>query len=146
VQKHLQILTACESISSGRSSREVKDLDINNIIRNLYHYSGSVGMENVDNYEPIGLVALVGYYDSSLLSLANKLAIALATGNTCLIIPHKDTPLSAFMFLDICIQSGVPAGVINLICSDSQDLLHWLASEPRIACLTFDGKLQVQYT
>lgn len=142
VQKHLTILTACESVTSGRTSREVKDLDITNIIRVLYHYAGAVSLDD-ENYEPVGQVAILGYVDSSLLSLVNKLAIALVTGNTCLIVPHKDTPLSAYMFLDICIQSGVPAGVINLICSDKADLVKWISADARINAVSFDGRLQV---
>ena len=118
VQKHLTILTSCESVSSGRSSREVKDLDITNVIKALYYYSGSVSFDNA-NYEPVGTIAICGYYDSSLLSLVSKLAPALASGNTCLVLPHKLNPLSAYMFVDICVQSGLPAGVANLIQSGS---------------------------
>ncbi len=122
VQKHLQILVSCESVTSGRSSREIKDLDIANIVKTLYYYSGSISFDEFNNdYESIGVVAIISYYDNSLLSLINKIAPALATGNTVLIVPHKLNPLSTYMFLDICSQSGVPAGVINLV-ANGKDL------------------------
>ena len=96
----MQILTQCESINGGRTSREVKDLDVANIIKTLYYYAGSVSFKStLADYEACGVVALVGYYDSSLLSLVGKLAPALASGNTCLIVPHKLTALSSYMFL-----------------------------------------------
>ena len=144
IQKNIQILTLCESMPSGRSSREVKDLDIANIIKSLYYYAGSVSFKSsLADYEPLGVVALLGYYDSSLLSLVTKLAAALASGNTCLIVPHKLTALSAYMFLDICIQSGVPAGVINLVTSDQDDIFNWISSDSKINCVSFDGKTSV---
>lgn len=63
------------------------------------------------------MVAIANYWDSAFLSLVNKLGAALAAGNTVIVLPHRLTPLSAFMLNDICIQSGVPKGVINLVTS-----------------------------
>jgi acyl-CoA reductase-like NAD-dependent aldehyde dehydrogenase len=73
--------------------------------------------EQFEEYVPLGVVAFNCFYDSSLLSLVSKLAPALATGNTCLVLANKLCPLSAFMFCDICTQSGLPAGVLNVIAS-----------------------------
>jgi len=144
IQKHMQILTLCESIVSGRTTREVKDLDIANIIKSLYYYAGSVSYKSqLNDYEPLGVVALVGYYDSSLLSLVPKLAAALATGNCVLVVPHKLNALSAYMFMDICVQSGVPAGVLNLVVSDQDDIYKWVSSNPKINCISFDGRANV---
>ena len=86
------------------------------IIKTLYYYSGSTSLER-NGYDPLGVVGIIGYYDSSLLYLVNKIAPALATGNCCVVVPHKLSPLSAYMFLDICVQSGLPAGVLNLVVS-----------------------------
>jgi aldehyde dehydrogenase (NAD+) len=118
VQKNVQILIACESVCSGRTSREIKDLDIASVIKTLYYYAGSVGNSlDFDTYESLGVVAICGYFDSPLLSIINKIAAALATGNTCVVVPHKLTPLSTYLFLEICAQSGLPKGVVNLIAS-----------------------------
>jgi acyl-CoA reductase-like NAD-dependent aldehyde dehydrogenase len=121
MQKHLQILTLCESFASGRTSREVKDLDVAAAIRTLYYFAGSTALltdsDNSTYHSPLGVVAIVGYYDSSLFSIVNKLAACLAAGNTCLLIPHKLSPLGAFMLAEICAQSAIPPGVVNLIAS-----------------------------
>ena len=120
MQKNLQILISCESVNSGRTSREIKDLDMAQLVKTLYYYSGAIGGHDsldLTSYEQLGVVAICGYNDSPLLSLVSKLAAALATGNCCIIVPHKLTPLSAYLFLEICMQSGVPNGVINLIVS-----------------------------
>ncbi|RNA25037.1 Aldehyde dehydrogenase family 16 member A1 [Brachionus plicatilis] len=140
VQKHLNILVACESVCSGRTSREVKDLDIAQVIKTLYYYAGSSALLDLQDYSPVGTVAIFGYSDSSLLSLVNKLAAALVSGNTCLIIPHKLNPLSAFMFVDIAAESGLPSGVINVVTCQSNEIYNLVSSDSRIGCICFDGK------
>ena len=132
---------------SGRTSREVKDLDIATLIKTFYYYAGNVGLHHNDtDYEshvPLGVVAIAGYYDSPLLSIGTKLAAALATGNTCLVVPHKLTPISAYMLLNICVQSGVPSGVVNLIASNSDDIYKQIAADPSINCVCYDGRVQL---
>jgi aldehyde dehydrogenase (NAD+) len=118
VQKNLQMLVTCEAINSGRSSREVKDLDVASVIKSLYYYAGSVGLEDSQlEFESLGLVTICNYYDNSLLSLVSKLAPALVAGNVVIVLPHHLNPLSTFMFADICQESGIPPGVINIVLS-----------------------------
>lgn len=140
IQKNPALLIACESVNGGRSSREVKDLDIANIIKTFYYYAGSVGSSNYDDYSPLGTVAICGHHDSSLLSIAGKLASALATGNSTILIPSKLTPLSAFLLVEVCVQSGVPSGVVNLIASESENIYGLIAASSSVNCITFDGK------
>ena len=125
IQKHLQIVVLVEALNSGRTTREVKDLDVAQIVKLLYYYAGSCAFSNnaqISSSEALGVVAIAGYWDSALLSLVAKLAAALAAGNTCIIVPHKLTPLSAFMLADICKQSGVPNGVINVVASGKRKI------------------------
>ena len=76
-------MTACESVNSGRTSREVKDLDVAAVIRTLYYYAGTVGSAaDFESNESLGVVAIIGYFDSPLLSIVSKWAAALAAGNT----------------------------------------------------------------
>jgi aldehyde dehydrogenase (NAD+) len=109
-----------EALNSGRTTREVKDLDVAQIVKSLYYYGGSCGFsdnEHIKLNEALGVVAIANYWDSALLSLVSKLGAALAAGNTCVIVPHKLAPLSAFLLADICKQSGLPNGVINIVMS-----------------------------
>jgi aldehyde dehydrogenase (NAD+) len=147
VQKHLQLLTACESLQTGRTSREIKDCDIAALIRTLYYYSGGVVNANelMESYEPIGVVAIIGHFDSPLLSMIGKRAAALVTGNTCLLVPNSLSPLSCYMFIDLCVQSGLPNGCVNLVVSDNDEILKFISTDPRIDCVTFDGNLTVNY-
>ena len=161
-------MTACESLNTGRTSREVKDLDLASVIKTLYYYAGAVGSSaDFDSYEPLGVVAIVGYFDSPLLSAVGKLAAALAAGNTCLLVPNSLTPLSSYLLVDLCVQSGVPSGVVNLIATSmrififhiinfiidyvdfftiskaNDEIIKRISRDPRIDCVSFDGKLSV---
>jgi aldehyde dehydrogenase (NAD+) len=141
IQKNPSILIACESLNSGRTSREVKDLDVAAIVKTFYYYAGSVGsLHEIDltKYSPLGVVAVCGHFDSPLLSICGKIAAALATGNTCVVIPHKLTPLSAYLLAEICLQSGIPQGVVNVISSGSDEIYRCIATG--VDCITFDGK------
>lgn len=120
------------------------------MIKTLYHFAGACALDSSRSNEcnkPVGLVGVAGHYDSALASLVNKVAPALAAGNVCLIASHPATSLSAFLFAEICEQSGVPAGVVSVLVGNDSDggsqLLNWFASEPKIAALAFDGRLTV---
>jgi len=111
-------------VNTGRTSREVKDLDVAAVIKTLYYYAGAVGSSaDFDSHEPLGVVAIVGYFDSPLLSVVGKLAAALVAGNACLLVPNSLTPLSSYLLVELCIQSGVPFGVVNLIVTSMRILL-----------------------
>ena len=98
-------------------------------------------VENIESYTPLGVVAICGYHDSPLLSIINKLAAALATGNCCVLVPHKLTPLSTYLLAELCAQSGVPSGVVNVIASESNDIYNLIATSAD--CVAFDGKTNV---
>jgi len=117
-------------------------LDINAIIKTFYYYAGAVAsFSDRANYDSIGVVAICGYHDSPLLSIVNKLAAALATGNCCVLVPHKLTPLSTYLLAELCVQSGVPSGVVNVVASSSDDIYNLITTNAD--CITFDGKISV---
>jgi aldehyde dehydrogenase (NAD+) len=134
-----------EALNSGRTTREVKDLDVAQVVKILYYYAGSCSFsDQLKSHEAVGVVAIASYWDSALLTLVSKLAASLAAGNTCVIIPHRLSPLSAFMLADICKQSGVPNGVINVITSDNDSIYKQISSHPLIDCVSFDGSINVK--
>ena len=114
------------------------------MIKTFYYFAGSVSNSTeLESYDPIGVVAICGYYDSPLLSVATKLAAALATGNSCVLIPHYLTPFSAYLLAEICAQSGVPKGVVSVISSSNNNVYDFVASNPLVNCVTYDGKTNV---
>ncbi|GFR62211.1 aldehyde dehydrogenase family 16 member A1-like [Elysia marginata] len=74
---------------------------------------------------------------SPLVQLAQRVAPALAAGNTVVIMPSSHTRLSALLFADICAQAGLPAGVVNVVTGSNPGLL---ASHPMVDVVTLAGK------
>ena len=77
-----------------------------------------------------------------LLSLARYVAPALAMGNTVVVKPARETPLSALLFAEICAGAGLPPGVINVITGDSA-FEEQLALSPAVKKVVFTGTTEV---
>ena len=67
-----------------------------------------------------GVAAQVIPWNFPLLMLAWKIAPALAMGNTVVIKPAEYTSLSAMLFAEICLEAGLPRGVVNIIIGDGK--------------------------
>jgi phenylacetaldehyde dehydrogenase len=65
--------------------------------------------------EPVGVCAQIVPWNFPILMAAWKIAPALATGNTVVLKPAEQTPLSALMLGEILVEAGVPAGVVNIV-------------------------------
>lgn len=73
---------------------------------------------NILNYtlrEPVGVCAQIVPWNGPLTSAAWKIAPALATGNTVILKPAEQTPLSSVRFGELLLEAGVPAGVVNIV-------------------------------
>jgi len=74
--------------------------------------------------------------------LAWKVAPALATGNTVVLKPAETTPLTALLFAQVCIDAGLPAGVVNIVTGDGKTGAA-LVSHPGIDKIAFTGSTEV---
>ena len=66
-------------------------------------------------YRPVGVCGQIIPWNFPLLMLAWKIAPALAAGNTVVLKPAEQTPLTALAFAEICREVGLPAGVVNIV-------------------------------
>ncbi|WP_204017716.1 aldehyde dehydrogenase family protein [Sphaerimonospora thailandensis] len=104
-----------------------------------------VSLPNVMNYtrrEPVGVCALITPWNFPLMILAWKLAPALACGNTVVIKPAEQTPLTALKLMELCEQAGIPAGVVNLL-TGGPDVGAALVSHPGVDKVSFTGSTEV---
>lgn len=65
--------------------------------------------------EPIGVCALIIPWNFPFMTASWKIAPALACGNTVIVKPAEQTPLSTVRLIELAIEAGVPAGVVNLL-------------------------------
>jgi aldehyde dehydrogenase (NAD+) len=117
LQKHARLTAVLETLDNGKPIRESRDADIPLAIRHFYHHAGWAKLQDQEfpNHRPVGVAAQIIPWNFPLLMLAWKVAPAIAMGNAIVIKPAEQTPLTAMFFAQLCHESGVPAGVVNII-------------------------------
>ncbi|WP_213881633.1 aldehyde dehydrogenase family protein [Pseudomonas sp. dw_358] len=89
--------------------------------------------------EACGVVGLIVPWNFPMVTTAWKLAPALAAGCSVVLKPSEVTPLAELALARIIAEAGLPAGVFNLVCGSGVDVGAPLASDPRIAKISFTG-------
>jgi len=90
-------------------------------------------------YEPLGVVGLITPWNSPLLLLANKLAPALAAGNTAVIKPSEFTSAATLEFVALMDEAGFPAGTANVVTGLGLEAGKPLVDHPDVAKIAFTG-------
>ncbi|GAC1574597.1 MAG: aldehyde dehydrogenase family protein [Candidatus Dormibacteria bacterium] len=93
--------------------------------------------------EPVGVVAGVGAWNSPLVIAASKTAPALAAGNTIVLKPAEQAPLSTLWFARLVLEAGIPPGVVNVVTGTGLAAGAALVEHPDVALVTFTGSVPV---
>jgi acyl-CoA reductase-like NAD-dependent aldehyde dehydrogenase len=92
--------------------------------------------------EPIGTIVGITPFNFPINLVAHKVAPAIAAGNTVVLKPSSQTPLSSMKLLEIMQQAGLPEGALNVVpCPGSKS--GALIADPRVAMVTFTGSPEV---
>ncbi|MDF1619210.1 aldehyde dehydrogenase family protein [Pseudothioclava nitratireducens] len=122
LQKRARFLAVLETLDNGKPIRESRDVDIPLAIRHFYHHAGWAEMlaDEFPGLAPHGVCGQIIPWNFPLLMLAWKIAPALAAGNTVVLKPAEQTPLTALAFAEICAEIGLPKGVVNIVTGDGR--------------------------
>jgi acyl-CoA reductase-like NAD-dependent aldehyde dehydrogenase len=93
--------------------------------------------------EPIGVVLAITPWNDPLLTPARKLAPALMCGNSVVLKPATETPLSGLHLVRALHDAGIPAGVVNVVTGRTAQIADALVTDERIAAITFTGSNEV---
>ncbi|PKP73856.1 MAG: aldehyde dehydrogenase [Alphaproteobacteria bacterium HGW-Alphaproteobacteria-6] len=120
VQKRERFLSVLETLDNGKPIRESRDIDVPLVARHFYHHAGWAEMlaDEFPGAGPVGVCGQIIPWNFPLLMLAWKIAPALAAGNTVVLKPAEQTPLTALAFAEICAEVGLPKGVVNIVTGD----------------------------
>jgi acyl-CoA reductase-like NAD-dependent aldehyde dehydrogenase len=91
--------------------------------------------------EPLGVTAHIVPWNYPIQIAARSLAPALAAGNTMVIKPAEDTPITALKLAQLAETAGVPAGVVNVVTGFGTEAGAPLAAHPDIDHITFTGSV-----
>ncbi len=96
--------------------------------------------------EPLGVCGLITPWNFPLEIAAWKLAPALACGNTVVLKPAEQTPLSALYLGELCLEAGFPPGVVNIVTGFGAEAGAALTEHPDVDKVSFTGSTEVART
>jgi vanillin dehydrogenase len=105
------------------------------------------GAYSVAQRVPLGVVVAISPWNAPFILGMRAIAIPLAVGNTVVMKPSEDAPISCGLFLaDVLIEAGLPAGVLNVVSDDlstAADVVSTLIADPRVRLVNFTGSTNV---
>ena len=127
IEKYSDELVKAESKDNGKPESLAARVDIPRAPANIRFFAGAIlhdsshvhEMDGIAiNYtlrEPLGVAACISPWNLPLYLLTWKIAPALASGNTVVAKPSEVTPMTAYLLSKICIEAGIPKGVLNIV-------------------------------
>lgn len=91
--------------------------------------------------EPVGVVALIVPWNAPSAVLAG-IALCLATGNSVVVKPAEQTPVTATLIGQLCVEAGIPAGVVNVLQGTGETVGAALVVHPGIDKVSFTGSVE----
>ena len=153
--ERLSELALVEARDSGHPIRDARSVDVPNAARCFAWYGeaidkvyGEIAPTAADalalvGREPLGVVGAVVPWNYPLIISAWKLAPALAAGNSVVLKPAEQSPLSALALAELAVQAGVPAGVLNVVPGYGEEAGQALGRHPGVDKLAFTGSVPV---
>ncbi|HEU4845965.1 MAG TPA: aldehyde dehydrogenase family protein [Burkholderiaceae bacterium] len=144
LQKHARLFAVLETLDNGKTIRETRDVDLPLAARHFYYHAGwaQLQAEEFADYRAVGVVGQIVPWNFPLLMLSWKIAPAMAAGNTIVFKPAEFTSLTAMLFAELCLQAGVPAGVVNIVTGDGR-VGEAIVNHPGIDKIAFTGSTEV---
>ncbi len=93
--------------------------------------------------EPLGIIAAITPFNFPFNLVAHKVGPAIAAGNSVILKPASQTPLSAIITAEIFEEAGLPKGALNVVTGKGSVIGDILITDPRIKMVTFTGSVEV---
>jgi aldehyde dehydrogenase (NAD+) len=155
VEREFDELAMLDTLEMGRpitSSRAMKSM-VGRAIRYFAGAATAIHGETPSNSfpvemftytvkEPVGVVGAIIPWNGPIFSAAWKTAPALATGCTVVLKPAEDASLSSLRFGELCLEAGIPPGVVNVITGYGATAGAALSAHPDVDKITFTGSCE----
>jgi acyl-CoA reductase-like NAD-dependent aldehyde dehydrogenase len=155
IEEHADELAELETRDQGQPIGISRNVSVAAAAEHFRYYAGWVtkiagdtnplsfpGAFNYTLREPVGVCGLIIPWNFPLLITAWKVAPALACGNTCVVKPAEQTPLTALRLAELIAEAGVPDGVVEIV-TGGPDAGAALAAHPGVDKISFTGSTEV---
>src|SRR5580658_8006979 len=155
IDQHTDELAELETLDNGKGVTFSKAFDVPAAAETFRYYAGwctklygetnpsDPSMFNYTLREPVGVCGQIIPWNFPLLMAAWKLGPALACGNTVILKPAEQTPLTALRLGELILEAGLPEGVVNIITGMGPGAGSSIAEHPDIDKVAFTGSTEV---
>ena len=152
IERDLEPLAIAESIDQGKPLSLARTVDIPRAVSNFKFYATAAMHTTNEAYDnpaqaainytlrqPLGVVGCISPWNLPLYLFSWKVAPAIAAGCTVVAKPSEVTPMTAFLLSKLCIEAGLPAGVLNIVHGLGQKVGSAMSSHKGIKAISFTG-------
>lgn len=152
VEKHFDELSALDTVDMGAPLSRTRAYR-GRALGMLRYYAGqatAIHGETIENSlpgeifsytlkEPVGVVGAIIPWNGPLTATIWKIGPAIATGCTVVLKPAEEAPLTSLRLAELCLEAGIPAGVVNVVPGFGETAGAALASHPDVDKVAFTG-------
>src|SRR5215472_3633789 len=155
IEQHADELAELETLDNGKAKTQALTIDVAGSAETFRYYAGwcskiygetnpsDPSMFNYTLREPVGVCGQIIPWNFPLLMASWKLGPALACGNTVILKPAEQTPLTALRIGELMLEAGIPDGVVNIITGYGETAGAAIANHPGIDKVAFTGSTEV---
>ncbi|MBU3679604.1 MAG: aldehyde dehydrogenase [Candidatus Kapabacteria bacterium] len=151
INDHLEDLALAETNDQGKPLWLSRSVDIPRAVENMAFFATEILHTHTDAHQtdesvinftvrkPLGVVGCISPWNLPLYLFTWKIAPALAAGNTVVAKPSELTPMTAFLLAQICIDAGLPPGVLNIVHGFGPECGQAIVEHPHVKAISFTG-------
>jgi len=151
IEARLEELAQAESKDNGKPLSLATKVDIPRAAKNFRFFSSAIvhyesqshfmeeGAINYTLRSSIGIAACISPWNLPLYLFSWKIAPAIAAGNCVIAKPSEITPMTAYLLSEICIEVGLPVGVLNIVHGYGHEIGNAMVSHKKIPMISFTG-------
>lgn len=151
IDKNAEELAIAESTDNGKPLALASRVDIPRASANIRFFATAIlhnasesyhmeeGFTNYTINHPLGVVGCISPWNLPLYLFTWKIAPAIASGNCVVAKPSEVTPMTAYLFSKLCIEAGLPAGVLNIVHGLGANAGDAIVSHPKVKAISFTG-------
>ncbi|PWJ42109.1 aldehyde dehydrogenase [Sediminitomix flava] len=151
IEERREELALAESIDNGKPISLAMAVDIPRAASNFRFFATAIMHFASESHEmagdainytlrkPIGIVGCISPWNLPLYLFTWKIAPALAAGNCVIAKPSEVTPMTAYLLSEICIEAGLPQGVLNIVHGLGSTVGEAMVRHPQIKAISFTG-------
>ena len=151
IERDADKLAMAESIDNGKPLSLAKVMDIPRAASNFRFYATAAMHTANESHEtvgqainytlrqPLGVVGCISPWNLPLYLFSWKIAPAIASGNCIVAKPSEITPMTAYLLSKLCIEAGLPSGVLNIVHGLGPKVGSAIVAHPEIKAISFTG-------